>query len=787
VGDSLALAREALQKLPDDRRTHLVTSQELVGALDDLAAALPRLPARLDDLVTGAGKAADLARALGQNGPMPRARTCCSGSRPCTGRSRATAATSPRMPRRVRRWIVGCGPSRSRPTPWSPPWNSTSSSTATAACSPSAISLPRIRSTPYCYDLLASEARLASFMAIALGEVPARHWFRLGREVTPIGRGAALVSWSGSMFEYLMPSLVMRAPRGSLIEKTNSLIVRRQIDYATSRGVPWGISESAYNARDKELTYQYSNFGVPGLGFKRGLGEDVVIAPYATALAAMVDPAAAYGQLHGLAEKGGRGRYGFYEALDFTPSRLPEGRSRAIVRAYMAHHQGMTVVAIANALLDGVMRTRFHAEPIVQATELLLQERTPRDVAVAHPRTEEVSGGATVDDLEPALVRRLRNPNAASPSVHLLSNGRYSVMMTAAGSGYSRWDERAVTRWREDTTRDDWGSYLFLRDVASGEVWSAAYQPRGTRPDRYDVMFAEDRAEFVRYDGDLTTTLDVVVSPEDDAEVRRVSIANAGREPRDIELTSFAEIALAPPLADAAHQAFPSCSCRPSTSPPPVPSWRRVGAAARAKPSCGRPISRSSRASDRRGRDRNRSRPLSRPRQRHRQRRRGAGRSAPLQHRRTVLDPIFALRRRVRVAAAAWRASPSGRSRALARGAARCHRQASGHQRLRTGRHAGMDTGAGSVAPSRRRPRPGQPLSAPRRTRDLRQSGAALLVGYDRRGLAGQHLLWARASRATCRSCWCASTRSRIRASSARSCALASIGTSRDWWSMSSS
>ena len=295
---------------------------------------------------------------------------------------------------------------------------------------------------------------------------------------------------------------------------------------------------------------------MPGLGFKRGLGEDLVIAPYATALAAMVDPAAATANFTRLAGIGGQGHYGFYEALDFTPSRLPEGQTRAVVRAYMAHHQGMTIVALANALLDGVMRTRFHAEPIIQATELLLQERTPRDVAVAHPRIEELGVSAAVEELEPAVVRRLHNPHAASPSVHLLSNDRYSVMLTAAGSGYSRWGEHAVTRWREDTTRDDWGSYVLLRDVASGEVWSAAWQPRGTRPDRYDVMFAEDRAEFVRRDGALTTTLDVVVSPEDDAEVRRVSIANAGREPRDIELTSFAEIVLAPPLADAAHQAF---------------------------------------------------------------------------------------------------------------------------------------------------------------------------------------------------------------------------------------
>ena len=221
--------------------------------------------------------------------------------------------------------------------------------------------------------LLASEARLASFVAIAKGDVPARHWFRLGRAVAPIEWGAALISWSGSMFEYLMPSLVMRAPAGSLLEETSRLIVRRQIDLCAKRmDLPWGISESAYNARDLEFTYQYSNFGVPGLGLKRGLGENAVVAPYATALATMVEPAAAARNLARLAAVGASGRYGFYEALDYTRSRLPEGKDYAIVRAFMAHHQGMTVVAIANALLDGAMRARFHAEPIVQATELLL-------------------------------------------------------------------------------------------------------------------------------------------------------------------------------------------------------------------------------------------------------------------------------------------------------------------------------------------------------------------------------------------------------------------------------
>jgi cyclic beta-1,2-glucan synthetase len=409
---------------------------------------------------------------------------------------------------------------------------------------------------PNCYDLLASEARLASFVAIAKGDVPLRHWFRLGRALTPVDRGSALISWSGSMFEYLMPSLVMRAPAGSLLEQTSRFIVRRQMKYGAELDAPWGVSESAYNARDLELTYQYCNFGVPGLGLKRGLSEDIVVAPYATALAAMVDSNAAAQNFSRLAAAGGQGRYGCYEALDYTPARLPEGEPVAIVRTYMAHHQGMTVVAIANALDGGRMRARFHADPMVQATELLLQERTPRDVTVARPRAEEVKAAPNVRELVPPIVRRFRSPHSRVPRTHLLSNGRYAVMLTSAGSGYSRWRDLAITRWREDVTCDSWGSYVFLRDTRNGAVWSAGYQPSGVEPDSYAVSFSEDHAEISRRDGTIATTLEVAVSPEADAEVRRVSLSNLGTRAREIELTSYAEIVLAPPAADAAHPAF---------------------------------------------------------------------------------------------------------------------------------------------------------------------------------------------------------------------------------------
>jgi cyclic beta-1,2-glucan synthetase len=406
------------------------------------------------------------------------------------------------------------------------------------------------------YDLLASEARLASFVAIARGDAPVDHWFHLSRPLTPVGRGSALMSWSGSMFEYLMPDLVLEAPPGSLLEQTARLAVRRQIRYGEERRVPWGISEAAYNAWDLNLTYQYSNFGVSGLGLKRGLSEDLVVAPYATALAAMVEPVAALANFERLTSIGLLGRYGFYESIDYTASRLPQGETFAIVKAYMAHHQGMTIVALANLLLESTMRRRFGADPSVQATDLLLQERTPSTVAVARPVPEDGAARLHVREDVPPVLRRFRSPHDPTPRTHLLSNGRYCVMMTAAGSGYSRWGRLAVTRWREDTTRDPWGTYVFLTDAESGKTWSAGYQPAGVEADSYEAAYSEDRVEIHRRDGPIETNLQVLVSTEDDAEMRRISLTNLGVRAREIEITSYAEIVLAAPEADAAHPAF---------------------------------------------------------------------------------------------------------------------------------------------------------------------------------------------------------------------------------------
>jgi cyclic beta-1,2-glucan synthetase len=407
-----------------------------------------------------------------------------------------------------------------------------------------------------CYDMLASEARLASFFSIAKGDVRTKHWFRLNRAVTAVDFGAALLSWSGSMFEYLMPSLVMKSPPGGILDQTNRLVVRKQMSYCAERGVPWGISESAYNARDVEFTYQYSNFGVPGLGLKRGLADDIVIAPYATGLAAMVAPKAAASNFERLRKEGALGQYGYYEALDYTPRRVPEGQRVSIVRAFMAHHQGMTVVALANTVRAGIFRERFHFEPMTRATELLLQERAPRGVPITHARARDMEAQAAVRQTPPVVVRRISDVHTEVPVTHLLSNGQYTVMFTAAGSGYSQWNGLAISRWREDPTADDWGSYIYLKDMSSGHVWSAGYQPIGEEPDTYEAIFAEDRAEIVRRDRNITTTLDCVVSPEDAAEVRRITLNNSGRRASEIELTTYMELVMAPASADASHPAF---------------------------------------------------------------------------------------------------------------------------------------------------------------------------------------------------------------------------------------
>ncbi len=406
------------------------------------------------------------------------------------------------------------------------------------------------------YDLLASEARLCSYVAIALGQVSQDHWFSLSRLLIAARGEPILVSWSGSMFEYLMPLLVMPNYENTLLDHSCQAAVQHQIEYGNRRGVPWGISESGYNRTDVQLNYQYRAFGVPGLGLKRGLAEDLVIAPYASAMALMIVPKSACENLQRLGVEGRKGTYGFYEAVDYTQERLPPGETSATIQSFMAHHQGISLLALDNLLRDYPMQRRFMACPLLKAAGLLLQERVPKTVASVLAEDSKLDRSQVFSGNSEAIMRIFTHPTPPTPEVHLLSNGNYHVIISSAGGGYSRWRDLAVTRWREDTTRDCWGTFVYLRDMATGEFWSTAYQPTTCATKGYEAIFTQSRAEFRQRHVGLEIHTEISVSPEDDVELRRITITNRSAVARVIELTSYAEVVLAPPIADAVHPAF---------------------------------------------------------------------------------------------------------------------------------------------------------------------------------------------------------------------------------------
>ena len=407
-----------------------------------------------------------------------------------------------------------------------------------------------------CYDLLASEARLASLFAIAKGDLPNEHWFRLGRPIAAVGMRGTLLSWSGSMFEYLMPPLVMRESLGGILNSSSEGAVAQQIAQGRLRGVPWGVSESAFNGRDRDMNYQYYAFGTPLLALKRSSTDDLVVAPYASALASQIRPRDAVRNLDRLAKIGALGRHGFFDAVDFTPARLPEGTNHAVVRTVMAHHQGMSIVAIANAVLEGIHRDRFHSDPVIEAAELLLQEKAPREIVpVTRPPEGRIHAGR---DVLPGLVAQtvVDEPAAANRAVALLSNGRYAKMVTATGAGYSRRSAHAVTRWRPDPTLERDGIFFFLRDVQSHHWWSATTAPRAAPGETARTTFSDHKAEFFKSAHGSETTLECIVASEGDGEGHRLTLRNLSSRPRSIEVTSYGEIVLDLPAADLGHPAF---------------------------------------------------------------------------------------------------------------------------------------------------------------------------------------------------------------------------------------
>ncbi|HET6822862.1 MAG TPA: glucoamylase family protein, partial [Anaerolineales bacterium] len=404
------------------------------------------------------------------------------------------------------------------------------------------------------YDLMASEARIASLVAIARGDVPQNHWLHLSRPLTEFDGARCLLSWSGTMFEYLMPKLFLESYPNTLMDESCQAAIEQQIRYAAEKNIPWGISEASYYNFDAQQIYQYQAFGVPSLGYKRGLSNDLVVAPYASVLALPFMPQEVMQNLARLEDLQMWGLYGLYESVDFTPERLKTGESHAVIRTYMVHHQGMILLSLCNYLFDKRMIRRFHADPRIQSVELLLQEQTPENAPTEHPRHQQV------DSMRPSAAIPLDpwrvSPDAPYTQVHTLSNGKYSLLISAAGSGFSRSGEMELTRWRDDPTLDDRGSWIYVEDRLNGQLWSVTHQPTLAPPDRSEVNFYPHRVEFERQDGDIVLRTVVSVAPHDEVEIRRVSLTNHGRQSRILALTSYAEIILNEQSADLRHPAY---------------------------------------------------------------------------------------------------------------------------------------------------------------------------------------------------------------------------------------
>jgi cyclic beta-1,2-glucan synthetase len=405
------------------------------------------------------------------------------------------------------------------------------------------------------YDLLASEARLASLVAIAKRDVPMSHWLHLGRPLIKTGDSLALLSWSGTMFEFLMPNLLARSYPGTLLDQTCAAAVRRQIQYARGSGAPWGISESGFFAFDAAQNYQYRAFGVPGLGFKRGLGKDQVIAPYASILALPQDARAVLTNLDRLKRRGMIGRYGLYESLDCTPSRMPKGKSCAVVRSYMSHHHGMILVSLLNALQEEIMVRRFHADARIQTVELLLQEQLPAGVPLAEP-SPPIQAAARTRAAHISINPWRAPTRAPAPQVHMLSNGRYGVLLTGSGGGYSRWKNLALTRWTADPTCEGSGVWIYIKDFDSGRVISPTVQPLALPYGDPQALFFPYKAEFYERNLGLALKLEVALASDDDVEIRNLTVTNLTDRTRKLMIASYGEAVLAPLEDDRRHPAF---------------------------------------------------------------------------------------------------------------------------------------------------------------------------------------------------------------------------------------
>ncbi|MCH7411627.1 hypothetical protein MM239_19735 [Belliella sp. DSM 111904] len=408
------------------------------------------------------------------------------------------------------------------------------------------------------YDLLASEARIASYIAIAKGDIPVEHWFRLSRRLTRIHEDEMLLSWGGTMFEYLMPLLFFKSFEDTMMDNTCRNVIQWQKKYGHSRGFPWGSSESAYYFLNIDLHYQYRTFGVPGLGLKRGLADEYVVAPYASILSLMVEISDPIKNLQEVEVAGGLGMFGFYDAIDYTTSHLTEGTAYKVVKTYMVHHHGMSLIALENVLNEASVRKSFHADPRIKSCELLLQERIPKGTPIKepHPIDAELEPSTKSSDQYVAEHAGIKELDLSPPRLHTLSNGSFSTVITHAGTGFAKTHGIILNSWKTDPTVDPLGMFFYVKDIKSGEFWSAMHQPVKCKPDRYDTWFHNGKVICSRVDNWIETTSEICVSPDHPIELRKLTLTNYSDRKRVLEITSYAEVMLNGLTHHNTHPAF---------------------------------------------------------------------------------------------------------------------------------------------------------------------------------------------------------------------------------------
>lgn len=406
------------------------------------------------------------------------------------------------------------------------------------------------------YDLLASEARIASYIAICQGVVPKKHWYKLDRSLVLWKGYRCLASWTGTMFEYLMPMLIMKDYKNTLLDESYKTAIKAQIDYCKDNRMPWGISESGFFAFDINLNYQYKAFGIPQLGFKRGLKEDLVISPYASMLALDLFPEEVKINMEQLTREYVEGMYGFYEAVDYTVKRLPVNMEKAIVKSYMSHHQGMIFLSINNYINDNILVKRFHNNPEIKCGELLLQEKIPLNLIVTKENENTLELKYVENIKKELILRRFGKGSIEDVKYHLLSSGNYTLFISSRGTGYSKMGKYHLYRWRKDSQIRPYGYFIYIKDLNKNKLWSTTYEPTKVYPEKYEVKYTDYKASFYRKDGDIESEMDIVLFPEENGEIRKVTLLNNGSEDTLLELSSFVEITIDSYEADLAHTVF---------------------------------------------------------------------------------------------------------------------------------------------------------------------------------------------------------------------------------------